>query len=253
MRPAFAFFLAAAAAITGACQTTAPIATVSATIPLATSTVPIPTATATSTPPPTIPPATPTIAPPQPVLEYLTGAQVVSLDTMDEPGKWDLYAGTIADGVLEVRGNNDWNGLIRKGSTLEGTGVIISFKYTSNPEFEIFFDHGDWDTEPYRRFGVYILSYPRTNLWQGRNSWWKPLQGNFEPKPDTWYSMLMAIGKDGEFLAIIWDLSNPSKTIAYHEDIGRDWAGLTWTFKIGANVGTAQFDDFMRISFADIK
>jgi hypothetical protein len=154
--------------------------------------------------------------------------------------------------VLQIEGHNDWNGLIRKGSTLDGTGVILSFKYSRDPEFEMFFDHGEWDTDPYRRFGVYILSYPRTNLWQGKNGWWRNLQGNFQPQPDTWYSMLMAIGENGEFLAVIWDPLDPGRTITYHEEIGGDWSGLTWTFKIGANVGTAQFDDFIRFSFTDI-
>jgi hypothetical protein len=69
---------------------------------------------------------------------------------------------------------------------------------------------------------------------------------------DTWYSLLMAIGKDGDFFALVYDPSNPEKIIKDRRTIA-EWKGLTWTFKLGADKGTILFDDLMEIKFDSIK
>jgi hypothetical protein len=206
---------------------------------------PVPTATITPTP---------TVAPPEVVLEYLDGVVVTRVDTFDSDSRWGLGGGEIADGRLELVGN-DWNGLVNQGLFLEGEGTIISFNYGNNPEFEIFYDFGQWWTDAYRRFGIYVYSgYPKANLWLGKNGLgYNNLQGNFQPKADTWYKLLMAVDVDGEFLAVIWDPADPSQRISYHEKAGENWADYRWHFRIGANAGTILFDDFIEIDFTDIK
>lgn len=220
------------------------------------------TSTPTSTLPPTrtpIPtktpvPPTPTIAPPTVILDYLENAAVTQIDYLDSSTGWDLWTGKISNGVLEVIGK-DWNGLGKKGRISEGEGIIIDFKYEKNSEFELMFDYGEWWTDPYRRFGIYIWgSYPKANLWLGKNGLgFNNLHGNFQPKADTWYTLLMAVDTDGEFLALIWDSTDPTKIFSYHEKAGEKWGGYNWVFKLGANAGTVTFDNFMKIAFDEMK
>ncbi len=79
------------------------------------------------------------------------------------------------------------------------------------------------------------------------------LSGNFYPIPDTTYSLLMALLPDGEFLGVIWDPSTPTNTIFYRENIGKNWANLTWRFAIGADKGTILFDNYREITFDSVK
>ena len=54
------------------------------------------------------------------------------------------------------------------------------------------------------------------------------------------------------FFAVIWDTENPARRAVYHEK-NEKWAGYDWNFRIGANKGTINFDDFMEITFSGIK
>lgn len=212
----------------------------------------IPTLAPTSTKTPV--PPTPTIAPPLVILDHLDGVVVTQIDNFESSSGWDLWAGKISNGVLEIIGK-DWNGLAKKGLFSEGEGIIVNFKYEKKSDFELMFDHGEWWTDPYRRFGIYISSgYPKANLWLGKNGLgFNNLIGNFQLKTDTWYTLLMAVDSDGEFLALIWDPADTSHTFSYHEKAGEKWAGYNWDFRIGADAGTIVFDDFMTITFDGMK
>ncbi len=189
-------------------------------------------------------------------LEFLNNVQVVYIDTFDDPNQdgWNLDAGTIKNGILEVVGKN-WNGLTRRNKFKEGMGIVLDFTYTKGSVFEVYVDSGTWDTDTYKRFGVYVdNNQPRANLWVGSN----PLEGallssNLALKPDTNYMLLIAILPDGDFLAVIWDPFDPTKTILYHEKIGKNWSGLTWRFAIGADSGTILFDNYREIKFDSVK
>ena len=62
-------------------------------------------------------------------------------------------------------------------------------------------DSGEWYTDPYKRFGIYMeKNFPRVNVWAGKNGLGGGnLIGNFTPKPEIYYSLLMALLPDGEF------------------------------------------------------
>ena len=210
----------------------------------------------TNTPAPptkTLIPPTPTIAPPIIILDYLDDVVVSQTDNFDSSKGWDLWAGKISNGVLEIQGK-DWNGLGRKGSFPEGTGIVINFKYEKGSEFEMYYDYGEWQTDAYRRFGIYYWSaYPKANLWLGkRGLGFNSLHGNLKSNSETWYTLLMVTDADGEFLAVIWDPENPGRTAIYHEK-NEKWAGYKWNLRIGANKGAIVFDDFMKISFSGIR
>jgi len=227
---------------------------------------PRPTRTSTRTPKPTITstftptftktpiPATPTMVPPAIVLNYMDGIVITKLDNFDSGRNWDLWVGSVSGGELKITGNN-WNGLAKKGKISEGKGIIIDFKFEKNSEFELMFDYGKWATDPYRRFGIYFYSsYPRSNLWLGKNGLgFNNLHGNFQPKADTWYSLCMAVSEGGEFLALIWDPSDPTQIFSYNEKAGEKWASRSWDFRIGANEGIIVFDNFMEFKFDEMK
>jgi hypothetical protein len=221
----------------------------------------LPTATPlpTNTPIPTktlIPP-TATIQAPDKASEYLNGVQVTSIDNFDvDTPKWGsgLYSGGIKNGVLEVIGK-DWNGIGREKKFHDNQGIIVDFTYTRGSVFEMYVDNGDSDTDSYKRFGIYMdNNYAIVNVFAGNNGLGGAnLLGNFSPKPDTTYSMLMALLPDGEFLGVIWDPSDSTHTIYYREKIGKNWSDLTWKFSIGADKGTIVFDNFREITFDSAK
>jgi hypothetical protein len=116
-------------------------------------------------------------------------------------------------------------------------------------------DNGEFKTDPYKRFGILIYyNYPKVDMWNGQN--WLGgaiLSGNFVPKPDTAYSLLLAILPEGDFLGVIWNPSNPSQTFLYREKIGKAWSDLAWTFSLGANNGKILFDTYRAIKFDSAK
>ena len=62
---------------------------------------------------------------------------------------------------------------------------------------------------------------PKANLWLGQNGLgFNNLHGNFQLKPDTWYSLLMAVDEGGEFLSVIWDPQDTTHFFSYHETAG---------------------------------
>ena len=240
--------------LSGCAPASTPVPPTSTPPPLPTET-PLPTKTPVPTKTP-IPP-TATIQAPDKTLEYLNGVQVVNIDTFDlVTDKWGsgLISGGISNGVLTVIGNN-WNGIGRNRSFNDNQGIIIDFTYTKGSVFEMFVDSGDWFTDPYKRFGIYIdNNYARVDVWAGKNGLGGArLSGNFLPKPDTNYSLLMAILPNGEFLGVIWNPSDPSKTIYYREKFDEKWSNLTWRFALGADKGTILFDNYREIIFDSVK
>ena len=221
---------------------------------------PLPTLTPipTDTPKPTKTPMPPTatIQAPDKILEFLNGVQVVYFDTFDNParGGWLFDAGKVKDGILEVIGKN-WNGLFRDRNFNDNQGIVIDFSYTKGSVFEMYVASGDWYTDPYKRFGIYVgNNNARVNEWAGTNGLGGAnLSGNFVPKPDTTYSLLIALLPDGKFLGVIWDPSDPSKTIYYREDMGKYWSNLTWKFALSADSGTILFDNYREITFDSVK
>lgn len=189
-----------------ACQSLAPAPTAT---PQPTETL-VPTSTATTTPKPTntpIPP-TPTVEPPSVLSEYLADVRVVKIDNFDNLNGWGTYdsqTGKLSDGMYVITGHGDWSaGLVRNGKFGEGKGLMFEFKYDKGTEFEFILDKGEYQTDSYRRFGVFGFGYPQANLTQGKNAiGYKNLSGNFRPQPDTWYNYMAGVGFEGNFIALI--------------------------------------------------
>src|SRR3990172_1844252 len=212
----------------------------------------------TNTPPPTrtpIPP-TPTVTAPDILIDSFSGIEVIYYDSFNTDLDWGIGCACIViNGELVVNGK-DWNGLSWERQELsEGQGIIIDFTYSEPVQLELYLDHDEFATDSYQRFGVYIEStFAEANLWQGSTLISGRLIGNFTPQPGVQYSLAMMVGQDGEFMAILWDTSDPSKTISTREQKGSSWFGHTWGFAIGANQGNnILFDNLRLVQFEEIK
>jgi hypothetical protein len=205
-------------------------------------------------------PPTATVTPPSNLSEYLADVRVVKFDDFSAGDGWATYnpgTGRLVDNMFEITGQEDWSsGLVRNRTFGEGEGILLEFKFTKGSEFEFILEAGEYETDSYRRFGVFGFDLPQANLTQGPNAiGHKNLQGNFQPKPDIWYNFMAGIGFDGNFIALIWEPSDPSDVITYKETIGEKWNGLTWTFTAkAADTGMLLYlDNFAEISFSAIK
>lgn len=249
--------------ILSACQTSTPVSTPTE-IPLPTHTIaPSSTPMPTVTPVPTataIPP-TPTVEPPAVLSDLLTNVQVIRMDDFHDLNKWNKWntgTGNLSNGMFELTGQAEWmSGLELKEKLSEGFGIVLKYKTIKNTDFnsEFVFATGDWETDSFRQFGVYNGKRPKADLYQGNNGiGGSNLHGNLSLKADTWYNLLMVVGKDGEFLAAVWNPTDPSQKTIYHEIIGPKWAGLSYKFQAKANINeTMYIDDFMKVSFDEIK
>lgn len=220
------------------------------------------TVTPTHTPLPTKTsiPATATVPAPDKVLEYLSNVQVVSLNTFDQVlsgANWSFTrSGGIhtANGVLEVSGPS-WNTIADVRKFTEGQGAVLDFTYTKGTVFEVYVSYGLPDTDDYKAFCVFLeRNLAITNVWAAKNSLGgETIPGDLVLRPGKNYSLMMAVIPNGEFITIIWEPADPSKTKYYHEKIGKNWSHLSWDFGIAAKTGTLSVDNYQKIKFDSIK
>jgi hypothetical protein len=200
-----------------------------------------------------------TIEPLPVITEFLSNATIVSYDPFDSMRNWTFHdsTGTLTDGGFEQRGAARWQGSFwLKKQFKEGQGLSLRFKVQrANAQSEFVFVTGEWLTDSFRQFGVYNAVVPKGDLFQGtKDLGGYDLKGNLNILSDTWYDLLLAVGSNGHFLAVVWDLNDKTRRAVYDLAGGADWAGRTWVFLPKANEGETLFvDDFYRISFGDIK
>ncbi len=217
---------------------------------------PTPASTPTSVPPG----AEPRVIDPLPLAaEYLTGAKILSYDPLNTMDSWTFNSetGTPMGGVFQLRGTPRWQSSFWYDQQFpEGRGLTIRFAVQySNARSEFVLVTGEWMTDTFRQFGVYNAVIPKGDLFQGtRNLGGYNLQGNLNILSNTWYNLLLAVGRNGHFLAVVWDPANPTRRVVYDLLGGPNWAGRSWVFLPKANTGeTVYVDDFYRLAFTDIK
>lgn len=197
-----------------------------------------------------------TVAEPGNPLDYLNDVQVVQTDTFDDSlaDKWNVTNGTLDNGTLKIIGNNNYDGVFRNRDFGEGEGIIIDFNYSQDAKFELLMDRGDYNSDAYKRFGIFIESnVVSVNERGGGNTNGSGFSGNLILEPDKTYSLFIAILPDAEFMQVIWDPSDPSKSLSYREAMNQAWSGINWTFYIQAGSGTIHFDNFREITFSGAK
>jgi hypothetical protein len=190
---------------------------------------------------------------PDTVQDYFSHATVIDNDPFDmDSGKWEIspYA-SIQDGELILLAR-DWYSNIYKQQITDGQGIIIEFTYTKESSFEILFLSGEWGTDQHKRFGVYIDNNIVKHNIPPLNVGNEDISGDFPLQPATPYTIMMGISQGGEFMALLWDPSDPAHVINYHKVVGDIWSGYSWTFSVGGSNGTIIFDNFKEIAFDGI-
>ena len=220
-----------------------------ATAPLATSTAThiIPTNKSTHTPPTAM------------LSEFLNDVQIITIDQFNDTANWIIWdpkSTTLSNGIVEVNGKPDWTNAIAQSKKLsEGMGIVIEFKNTTGNEYEFNIDTGTWNTDGYKGFAVSRDSSPKVWLWEGKNLLTgNDFHGNLPLTKDKWYCAAISIGQNGEFLAVVWDLNDPSRRAVYREKMNETWSGKIWEFRAQLNIGTSlSVDNFSIFSFSTLK
>ena len=208
---------------------------------------------------PSAPASEPPLPDPQIRDEYLTGARVVQYDPLNNLLNWNFReeTGALTDGTFELRGTAHWQSSFwPKQQFIEGQGLVIRFQVQhSSARSEFVFVTGDWQTDSFRQFGIYNAVIPKGDLFQGVSDLGGyDLNGSFHMLSNTWYYLLLAIGHNRHFLALVWNPDDQAERTAYDVLSPPSWAGRSWVFLPKATAGeTLYVDDFYRIAFGDIK
>lgn len=189
--------------------------------------------------------------------QYLDGIEILITDPFDDPSGngWNITEGTINDGILEITGNEDWRGVSHTQRLQPGEGMVTDFLFSDGSLFELLIEDGEYGTDSYRRFGMYIdQGQARLNKFvDGTDLGGEILTGDWMFQPDTTYSCLIAILPDNEFLLVAWNTEDPSEIVQYRESFDPSWNELSWTVSLHANQGVIQFDNFTLIQFSSAK
>jgi hypothetical protein len=201
----------------------------------------------------------PTVTSPSVIAEYLTDPKVISYDPLDSMSNWNFSneTGALTNGVFELNGSPGWHSSFwPKQRFNEGQGLVIRFKVQmANARSEFVFVTGDWMRDSFRQFGVYNAVTPKGDLFQGDSDLGGyDLRGGLTMQSGTWYDLLLAIGQNGHFLAVIWNPNDEARRAVHDVMGGANWAGRGWVFLPKANSGEIVYaDSFYRLSFGDIK
>ncbi len=188
--------------------------------------------------------------------EYLEDVQILEADTFDESldNQWNVSNGALDNGALKMTGTNNYDGVSWKREFRAGEGVVIDFNYSEGAIFELFMDYGQYDTDAYKRFGIYIAdNLVAVNERGGGNTDGGGFLGDLTLATDTTYSLFIAILPNAEFMQVIWDPADPSKTLFYREKLDPTWLDTNWTFYLQAGGGTILFDNFKELNFSGAK
>ena len=178
-------------------------------------------------------------------------------DPCDRLLRFDLYNASFTDDGIKVIGKSDWASGAQLAKELkEKTAVMAKFSYKGSQEFNIFLDHGYWDTEPYRRFGVYVKNNTlSSDNYLGK----KGLEGK-QPfaitlKPEKSYDLLLSNDGDGRFSVALWESEDPNKVLLQltTEQFDDSWKGLNWAFHVGANKGEILISKIIPFTFEGVK
>lgn len=206
---------------------------------------------------PTLAPRSPTPAPS--LAAWVSGmfanARVIQSDDLNRScsfARWTSRWTTekFSNGVLEITGQAPWQASVSRYRLFTpGQAVLLRFQFARDSEFEMSFDNGLWNSDQYRRFGFNMRpDVAQAVVWQGTAGIrGESLKGNLYPQPDTWYDLLLALDRQGEFSVELRDPREPKQALTYRGHLDGAVAGTSWTFGTGADKGKLRVDDFTEI------
>jgi hypothetical protein len=206
-----------------------------------------------------LPSPTPTRTPGGPELdikdEFLTDVKIIYTDPFNwfNRARWDTSSGSVKDGVFEMTGEGWFTSM---PSIQAGDGMLIKFKILDHDNrTHMYLEAGDWDTDSFCAFGIFAQEYPSLFIFDGREYLgYDELSGNLRVASDTWYNLMLVVGKDKTFLLVVWDPEDDSLLSTYRSQIPQKCIGRTYKFVDILSTGqTVSFDDYSLFKFGEIK
>ena len=155
-----------------------------------------------------------------------------------------------------MTGSSGWEtGLFYRSKDIQaGEGILLVYSHSENVEFEVKLEQGDWYSEEYRRWGVYLMPQAwsqgyRTNVYEGTEQiGYDNLSGSIQIQPDNLYCMFLGIDEEQNFITIIWKKDRPNE---YLYIVSENFEGESdlWGFAVSGNKGIFAIDSFTYLSF----
>jgi hypothetical protein len=198
------------------------------------------------------------VAPPPIANLALNEAQVIYYDSFDQLSKlrWSYSSVIHTTGdTAQMAGVAGWEAKLCLNMLIRPKNAIaIRYRFSPDAEFEQFLQTGNWGEPSFRRFGMYGGTNPLSDIWFGGEQLnEEPLGGVWQPKPDAWLELLIAMGQDGNFILLTRDSETPNLIRRYPFKGDNSWVRENWQFCAGANRGLINFDDFYLMKFTDFK
>jgi endonuclease/exonuclease/phosphatase family metal-dependent hydrolase len=159
-------------------------------------------------------------------------------------------------GQLRLFGKKDWQSGSNWSKPLAPNGgILLDFKYSTGSQFDIYLEHSTWAQPEYRRFGLYTAKDVfQSDMWKGQT----PLGGDawdmaVQPKPDTWYRLLLTADQNAQLTAFLWEAADPSQVVIFRKTMDADWTNLQWRLAAGANQGRVFIQGVTQVVFDAIK
>ena len=196
-----------------------------------------------------------------PLADYLINPQVVFVDPGRSTQSWNKTTTCSLCGVLEGEDIIRIESISPEGAALNSEykfesyeGALVLTKFESVSKFVVGFYSGQWDSESLRKWGVYQPG--RMDIVQGGESLGggSKVTGNtYLGKPDTWQYILAAMMPNGEFLFVVWDKDDFSKTAYYRAYQGKEFADRGWIFQLFRGSGVILVDTYAIVNFDSFK
>jgi hypothetical protein len=149
---------------------------------------------------------------------------------------------SVSNGFAEISRKNTYN---------PGQGTLISFKMDKDSNFEFAYEYGSFGTSNYERYGTAMgpRNGSEVSIWSGKN-WIGQKIGN--PKPGTWYNLLLAVGKGPKFILVVWERDSGTLLYKFSRTFPQ-WSGINWRLYINSFYGHVEFENYADIQFSGMK
>ena len=163
---------------------------------------------------------------------------------------------TISDSLLTLKADRISDtaiALLRNLKDIyDNNGVLVLFRYQKGSSVTLFIEAGEWLSQSYRCWGLAVNGDNfGNNFWIRRTG--KYLTTSDIPinflKPDSWYYLLIRLGKNGDVTMKIWNKIRQKQSIEFHLALGEDWVGKYWTAELQVPGGKLEVDEYFQLNF----
>ncbi len=154
------------------------------------------------------------------------------------------------------------NNITRRKALEKNQAALLRFRFTGPPEGSKFFialENHNWGESGYRRFGIgggiagnnsiFFLE----SKFGSNDTNVKPTTDNLVLESGKWYNLLIAMAKNGEIKAIVWDPDSPAQRFEGFNPPEPSLARDSWRFTTDSYLGQLEFDEYQLLEFHDFQ